>query len=150
MTTDKREEGGKTMKLHLRKVTWHHLAKRTKETAENVTEAAKAGASLVEKKAEDTLAQANLRRTMKELEDEIQQQMAAVGRLVYATHRGDPSDSDELEKLLEGIDSLQSILDGHRQELDQASGALLCPVCGAENEDNNVYCHNCGQPLRKT
>jgi rubrerythrin len=139
------------MKFLLKKPTWHKLARRTRERAENVTEAAKAGAKAVEQRAEDTLAQASLRRMVRELEGEIALQMASLGELVYATHRGTPSDSEEMEKLLSYIDVLENQLAEHRQELARpAKNALLCPVCGTENPDTNVYCHNCGQPLRKS
>ena len=94
----------------------------------------------------DAIACAKLRRTIDELEDEIALQMCAIGELVYATHCGTPSDSDEMQKILEYLDDLHDEVEAHEREIKLIRGSCLCEVCGAENTAAAV-CRSCGAPL---
>lgn len=98
-------------------------------------------------KAAGLLERAKLLRAISDLEDEIALQMQSIGELVYATHRGTPSDSDELQKILEYVDDLRDELEGHEQQLKLISGVIPCPVCGGDVREDDVYCQQCGQPL---
>ena len=98
-------------------------------------------------KAADTLALAKLRRTVADLEDEIMLQMCTIGELVYATHRGTPSDSEHLQKILEYVDDLEDEIEGHEQQIKLLLGIVPCPVCGEDVTEGDVYCQKCGQPL---
>ena len=98
-------------------------------------------------KAADALALAKLRHTVADLEDEIMLQMCTIGELVYATHRGTPSDSDHLQKILEYVDDLEDEIEGHEQQIKLLLGIVPCPVCGEDVADDDVYCQKCGQPL---
>lgn len=70
-----------------------------------------------------------------------------MGELVYATHRGTPSDSEDIQEILEYVDSLREELEAHQRELRTLAGVRFCPACGEENDGANAFCHNCGQPL---
>ena len=94
----------------------------------------------------DAIACAKLRRAIDELEDEIALQMCAIGELVYATHCGTPSDSDEMQKILEYLDDLHDEVEAHEREIKLIRGSCLCEVCGAENTAATV-CRSCGAPL---
>ena len=98
-------------------------------------------------KAADTLALAKLRRTVADLEDEIMLQMCTIGELIYATHRGTPSDSAHLQKILEYVDDLEDEIEGHEQQIKLLLGIVPCPVCGEDIAQGDVYCQKCGQPL---
>lgn len=98
-------------------------------------------------KAADVLAYAGLRRTVDDLEDEILLQMCAIGELVYATHRGTPSDSDELQRILEYVDDLHDEIEGHEQQMKLLRGIRSCPVCGEDVAAGDIYCRECGQPM---
>ena len=100
-------------------------------------------------KAEETLACAKLRSSIRELKGEIDNQLKAAGELVYATHKGNPSDSEALQIILERLDALNQDLSDAERELKILKGALFCDVCGAENAATNVYCQECGQPLSR-
>ena len=128
---------------------WKKLLRRTKSTASDVAETARSGAAAVGQKAEDALVYAKLRRAVRDLEEEIALQMQAVGEMVYATHKGNPSDSDALQAILERVDALNQDLSDAERELKIFKGTLFCDVCGAENAAINAYCQECGQPLRK-
>ena len=100
-------------------------------------------------KASDTLAYARLRHEVDELQDEIMLQMCALGELVYATHCGNPSDSDDLQKILEYIDDLHSEIDAHEEQMKLLRGICCCPICGGEIRSTDSYCQHCGQPAPK-
>lgn len=113
----------------------------------DVTEAARTGMAAVSGKAGDTLAYAKLRRAVTDLEDEIDLQLCDIGRLIYATHCGTPTDSEEIQKILEYVDGLYEEIEGHERQMKLMRGARFCGVCGAENAAGNVYCQDCGQPF---
>lgn len=137
------------MAIRFDKEIWNTLLHRTKEKAANAAEAARTGAAIVGQKAEETLACAKLRASIRELKGEIDSQLKAAGELVYATHQGNPSDSDALQAILERLDALNRDLEDAQRELKILKGALYCDACGTENAATNVYCQECGQPLSR-
>lgn len=137
------------MTVIFKRAPWKRLLERSKETAAGVGEAARTGAAIVEQKAEETVACAKLRRAVRDVQEEIDLQMRAVGEMVYATHKGNPSDSDEMQKILEYVDGLYEQMEGHLRQLKLMQGSVFCEACGAENAGANAYCQECGQPLRR-
>ena len=117
------------------------------EEGASVEEAAAALRSYLERRAEEAVNRIQLRRTIRDLEEEIGLQLREVGELVYATHRGTPSDSEDIQEILEYVDSLREELEAHQRELRTLAGVRFCPACGEENDGANAFCHNCGQPL---
>ena len=95
----------------------------------------------------DLSAYAELRRTVDDLQEEISLQMRALGELVYATHCGTPSDSDELQKILEYIDDLRDEIKGHEEQMTLLRGTRRCPGCNHEIADAESFCENCGHPI---
>lgn len=110
-------------------------------------EGAAGGVSVLGVKAAELVERAKLSAAISDLEDEISLQMQAIGELVYATHRGTPSDSDEMQKILSYVDDLRDQLEGHEQQLRLLLGICCCPVCGEDVTEDDVYCQKCGQPL---
>lgn len=104
-------------------------------------------AAVISARAADTLERAKLRRAIADLEDEIALQMCTIGELVYATHCGNPSDSEEMQRILEYVDDLEDEIEGHEQQLKLLMGILPCPVCGSDVSRDDVYCQKCGQAL---
>lgn len=137
------------MAIRFNKENWNKLLHRTKVTAAGAAEAARTGAAIVGQKAEETLACAKLRASIRELKGEIDSQLRSAGELVYATHKGSPSDSDALQAILERVDALYRDLDDAQRELKILKGMVFCDACGAENAATNVYCQECGQPLSR-
>ena len=138
------------MAIRFNKESWNKLLHRTKVTAAGAAEAARTGAAIVGQKAEETLACAKLRASIRELKGEIDSQLRSAGELVYATHKGSPSDSDALQAILERVDALYRDLDDAQRELKILKGMVFCDACGAENAATNVYCQECGQPLSRS
>lgn len=115
--------------------------------SETVHGDASAAVSVLSEKAAELMERAKLMRAISELEDEIAIQMCAIGELVYATHRGNPSDSDEMQKILSYVDDLRDQIEGHEQQLKFMQGIYGCPICGEDVTKDDVYCQKCGQPL---
>ena len=88
-----------------------------------------------------------LRRAIADLQEEIDLQMQAVGEMVYATHRGTPSDSTVMAQILEYVDILYEDQQTYRRQHRALQGARFCPECGAENEKGSAFCAQCGHPL---
>ena len=112
-------------------------------------EAARGSAAAVSQKAEDTLLYAKLHRAIKDLHEEIDLQLRDLGEMIYDTHRGTPSDSEDVQAILEHVDSLYEQIDGHERQMKALRGILVCDACGQENPGTNVYCQECGQPLSR-
>lgn len=110
---------------------------------------AKQGAAAVSQKTGDALLAAKLQKRVKDLEDEIDLQLAEVGALVYATHTGNPSDSGEMQEILEYIDTLYEEIAGHERQLLLMQGFCACPACEAVNAPENAFCHECGKSLKE-
>ena len=137
------------MKITVNKDSIKQLGHKAGNAAFDAAETAEAAAEKLRTKAGDHIQKVRLTRAIRDLEEEIDLQMCAIGQLIYATHRGDPSDSDDMQEILQYVDGLYEELEGHEQQLRVLSGALLCGACGAENEEGSVYCRNCGQPLSR-
>ena len=98
-------------------------------------------------KTADTIACAKLRRTIDDLEDEISLQMCAIGEIIYATHCGNPSGSEEIQKILEYIDDLSDEVEGHEQQLKLLQGMDTAPVCEEDVCEGDVCGPKCAQTM---
>ena len=67
-----------------------------------------------------------------------------LGELLYATHTGTPTDSDRLLEKMQEIDGLKARL---RELEGEPVIHLLCPCCGSEVREGDVYCRDCGEKL---
>ena len=106
-----------------------------------------AGRSILSVRADELVERVRLLHAISELEKESSLQMRAIGELVYATHRGTPSDSEEMQQILEYLDDLNDEIEGHVQQLNQLEGIIPCPICGENTHKTDTFCQNCGQPL---
>lgn len=135
------------MELKFDKPSWRRAARRAREAAADAAGLALAAAQALEEKAEEAAGRARLRAEVKDLEEELRLQLQAVGELVYATHSGKPSDSEDMQEILEYIDGLHEQLAGHERALRELEGLVRYCVCGAENPPESGFCRSCGRPL---
>ena len=122
-------------------------ARRTCEAAAQVGDAAKAGAAKAAETAENVVAITRIRLTIADLNSEKNRQLKRVGELVYATHTGDPTDSETMERALTAIDNLNEQIRNQERELQTIRGMTVCETCGAANPIGSAYCSNCGQAM---
>ncbi len=97
-----------------------------------------------EKLAEDV----KLRCQAARVEGQVDGKLMEAGELVYATHTGNPTDSQELLDKLREIDALKARLAELNEALGRTEGdAPVCPTCGASVLEGDCYCRVCGKKL---
>ena len=79
-----------------------------------------------------------------DLHAEVNTCLRELGELLYATHTGTPTDSDRLLEKMQEIDGLKARL---RELEGEPVIHLLCPCCGSEGREGDVYCRDCGEKL---
>ena len=129
--------------------TWNRWFQRTCETAAGVGAAARCGAAKAGKAAENALSYTRGRVAIADKRAEVNLQLRRIGEMVYATHTGDPTDSDTMQTALEAVDALKEQIAQKERELLSIRGVTVCTTCGAANPVGHVYCSNCGQPLER-
>ena len=136
------------MAIRFDKEVWDRLLHRTKKTAAGAAEAAKTGAAIVGQKAEETLACAKLRASIRELKGRSTVSCVLWDRwCMPLTREVPPTAMSSSHPGAAGRPEPGS--EGCPAELKILKGALFCDVCGAENAATNVYCQECGQPLSR-
>lgn len=116
-------------------------------TAATAAATATDAAETVGRKASALLSVGKLNVRIMDLQGQIGLALREVGSMIYATHTGNPSDSDVLLEKLQGIDALNEQLAALRAELARARGASVCPACGAAAEKGDEFCRSCGAKL---
>ncbi len=110
----------------------------------------------VGKKAAQLLSTAKLNIRVCECKADIAAAFRELGEMLYATHAGSPTDSDDLLHKLEAIDQLKAQLADYKAQLGQAvqaeaaaaaAVAHSCPVCGTESHPGDFFCRECGSRL---
>ena len=97
--------------------------------------------------ADDLLSSAKLRVRAATVEGEINGKLAEVGEMVYATHTGTPTESEELLAKLQEIDGLKAQLADINDALGRQPQAPSCPTCGAAAQEGDGFCRECGGKL---
>lgn len=116
-------------------------------TAIQVSDTAADAAYGVGKRAGELLSVAKLNIQVAELKAEVNTQLRELGELLYATHTGDPTDSETLLAKLQEIDVLKSRISELNMEIGRAQAVSVCATCGAAVQDGNTYCRECGGKL---
>ena len=73
----------------------------------SLEETAREAAAAAGRQAEEAVSRLRLEREIRDLQEEIRLQMQAVGEKIYAAHRGSPSDSGQVQEILEYVDGLR-------------------------------------------
>ena len=107
------------MKLDLSKEKLEHLLRRGRDTAVLAGAAALEGAELARCRAESAVEYARLAKMVRELQQEIDLQLRHIGQLIYATHTGTPSASEDIQTILEFVDSLYDQMAAHQEEMSR-------------------------------
>lgn len=116
-------------------------------TACEVSDAAGDVAYGVGKKATMLLSVGKLNIQTVDVKAEISAQLRQVGEMMYATHTGDPTSSEDLLEKLQKIDALHAKIAALNAEIARLQGGALCPTCGAPAQNGDVFCKECGGKL---
>jgi len=119
----------------------------TREKAGQAGQAAKAGAAKATQTADNIMTYTRLKNHIRELNNQIDERLKAIGEMVYATHSGNPGDTAEMERALVEIDGLKRALAEDEQSISALRNLRACPCCGTPNPAEHVYCEECGYPL---
>ena len=68
-----------------------------------------------------------------------------IGELLYATHTGEPSDSEIMLAKLQEIDALKAEIAVLEEKLGVKSAPAVCETCGAEVQKRAALCEECGE-----
>lgn len=82
-----------------------------------------------------------------ELNRQVRLGLQRVGEMVYATHTGAPTDSDDLLEALRDIDQLQDQIRRLRAQAGRLQERSVCPRCGAGTAPEDLFCGECGAKL---
>lgn len=81
------------------------------------------------------------------VEGEMDEKLMEAGEMVYATHTGSPTESEELLEKLREIDALKAQLAGLNETLGRRPEDPVCPGCGEAVGEGDRFCRSCGEKL---
>ena len=123
------------------------LQENARQTCRRASSAAADAAYLASHQAVRLMDSAKLRLRLVELENRRDRELRRVGELVYATHTGDPTDSEALLEQLRTVDGVNEQIAEVRGELVRRDGGQVCPRCGGASGGDDRYCRHCGAKL---
>ena len=116
-------------------------------TAGQVGETAADAAYGVGKKAGELLSVAKLNIQIVDLKAGVNVAMRELGELLYATHVGNPTESEVLQAKLEEIDALKARIAALEKQLGKEQAPRTCDTCGAPTKEGDAFCRTCGDQL---
>lgn len=125
----------------------YELLETVQRTAVQVSDTAADAAYGVGKKASELLSVAKLNIRVADLKAEVNTQLRELGEMLYATHTGNPTDSEILLHKLQEIDALKAQIRELNSEINQEQAAHTCATCGALVHDGDLFCRECGGKL---
>ena len=81
------------------------------------------------------------------VEGEMDEKLMEAGEIVYGTHAGNLTESEELLAKLQEIDGLKAQLADINDALGRQPQAPSCPTCGAAAQEGDGFCRECGGKL---
>ena len=125
----------------------YELMEKVRATAIQVGGTAADAAYVVGQKASELLDVAKANVKLAGLKADVNVALRETGELIYATHTGNPTDSDVLLAKLQEIDALKTQIAELEAALGKEAAPALCPTCGASVADGAVFCGECGGQL---
>ena len=124
---------------------FYDLLNQVQKTAVQVGGVASDAAYGAGKKAEELASCAKAKLKEMDTRAEVNLKLRELGELVYATHTGNPTDSEVLLAKLKEIDELKAQLPAE-PEKPAEEPEKTCSTCGAEVPEDSAFCGECGSP----
>ncbi len=81
------------------------------------------------------------------VEGEMDEKLMEAGEIVYGTHAGNLTESEELLEKLREIDDLKARLAELNETLGRTPEGPACPSCGEAAREGDQFCRACGEKL---
>ena len=95
------------------------------------------------KKAGELMDAARIQMRIVDRKAEVNLALRELGEILYATHVGEPSDSEIMLAKLQEIDALKAEI--AELESRRNPSPAICETCGAEVQENAAFCGECGE-----
>ena len=125
----------------------YELLEKVRSTAVQASDVAADAAYGVGKKANELLSVAKLNVKIAGLKADVNTALREAGELLYATHTGNPTDSEVLLAKLQEIDALKAQIAELEEQIGKEAAPETCPTCGAEKKEGASFCGECGGAL---
>jgi hypothetical protein len=120
------------------------ILKRVSEGAKSISE----GAKTIGKKSSDLVETARLKMDISKLEREMENNITALGNLVYLQYKGDEGLTEEVDRLLLSTRSLEAEIDDITEQIAKMHPKPpVCVNCHEELHQNVKFCCNCGTKI---
>ncbi|BAF60781.1 MAG: zinc-ribbon domain-containing protein [Pelotomaculum sp.] len=117
------------------------IFKKVTEGARTISE----GARTLGKKSSDLVETARLKFEIAKLEKEMENNISALGNLVYMQYKGEKDLEEEVERLLKNTRILEDEIAGLQEQIDRLHPKPpVCPECQTELPLTAKFCFNCG------
>lgn len=102
------------------------------------------------KKSSDLVEVARLKYEVAKLEKEIENNVAALGKLVFLHHKGEKGLEEEIERLVKVTMELEDEVAGINNQIAKFyPNPPVCPQCQTELPEEAKFCYNCGNKLNQ-
>jgi rRNA maturation endonuclease Nob1 len=127
------------------------LFKKVSEGAKSLGEGLSEGAKSLSKKSSEMVGVAKLKYEMAKMEKEMENNMAALGKLTYLRSNGEEIPQEEIERLLGSSRELEKDMAELAAQIEKlAPKPPVCPDCQKELSPEAKFCSFCGSSLKQT
>lgn len=120
------------------------IFKKVSESAKTISE----GAKTIGKKSSDLVGAAKMKYEIAKLEKEMENNISALGNLVYMQYKGEKGLEDEVDRLLKSTKTLEADIADFQEQLDKLyPKPPVCPNCQTELPLTAKFCYNCGTKM---
>jgi hypothetical protein len=123
------------------------LLESVQRTAIQASDVAVDAAYSVGKAAGELLSVAKLNVRIMDRKAAVNAALKEIGEILYATHTGNPSDSEVLLAKLQEIDALKAEIAEMQSRIKREEEQRACHTCGSAVRDGAAFCGECGEKL---
>ena len=124
----------------------YEITEKVRQTATQAGDVAADVAYGVGLKATELLSVAKMNIRIVSLKNDVNNRFRELGELLYATHTGNPTESDVLLEKLQDIDALKAEIQALSAQVGREETAA-CPTCSAAVQEGDQFCRECGGAL---